>query len=118
MSHDLHLLLGRALGVLEAQPEGPRAAYSRRAYERYARRGVEGFAGWDIDERRADYLVRAGRRMLALERLQNGAERLSAALGGRDGDDAGPAAEEVRRCLEELREVRPRRRTGNGGDRP
>lgn len=111
MDASLHVLLGRALGVLEAQPEGPPPAnYSRRAYERYARRGLDGFAGWQVPPQVAGRLVRAGIRMAALDRLQSGARELGEALAGGDGAGADRAADEAREALEMLRSVPLRRR--------
>lgn len=110
------VLLGRAQGYLEAQPVGsPRSEYSRKAYERYARVGPEGFARWNVKPGFADHLVRSGIRMLALERLERGAELLRAALEAGDGGTAERAAAEVEECLAVLGQVRRRVRGPKGG---
>ena len=111
MDEGLLLLLGRAKGWLEAQPVGPpRANYSRRAYLRYAKRGLDGFAAWDVDAGHADHLVRAGIRLAALERLEAGARDLGEAIASRDVEAAERAAEEAREALALLRTVPYRRR--------
>ena len=106
---NLYLVLGRARGYLEAQPVGSvRKRYSRRAYERYARVGVDGFAGWRVSPERASTYVRSGVRMVALERLRDASDRLEAAL--RDGCDEAAvlASEDISAVLEMLAQV-PRR---------
>ncbi len=99
-------LLGRARGYLEAQPVGaPRPAYSRAAYERYARRGLDGFGAWTVSSAHAERLVRAGVRMVTLERLGRAAALLEAAVSDGDAEAAARAGAEVRECLEALARV-------------
>ena len=103
---ELDQLLGRAQGYIEAQPVGgERPAYSRAAYARYAKRGLEGFGKWGVRSADAERLVRAGVRMVTLERLKNGAGLLEAALADGDEGMARRAAEEVRECLDVLSKV-------------
>lgn len=103
---ELDQLLGRARGYIEAQPVGgERPAYSRAAYARYAKRGLEGFGKWGVRSADAERLVRAGVRMVTLERLRSGAELLEVALSNEDEGMARRAAAEVRECLEVLAKV-------------
>lgn len=108
---ELYLLLGRAKGALEFQPVGPpRRRTTEVSYRRYAERGLEGFAGWDVKPTAAQAFVRSARRFVALERLEAAATRLEAALRGRDREAALEAGREVEGLLATLREVRPARR--------
>lgn len=116
MDGGLERLLGRARGYLEAQPVGSRPGYSRAAYARYAQRGMQGFARWSVDPAGASRLVRAGIRMLALERLAGSAERLAEAMSRNEATMAAEAGAEVEAALAVLSEV-PRRVRGPNASR-
>lgn len=115
-------LLGRARGYIEAQPVGAaRPAYSRAAYERYARRGLAGFRDWHVASGDAERLVRAGTRMVTLERLARAADLLEAAIADENGVMADRASAEVEECLRVLRQVPLRvrgRKHGASRDEP
>lgn len=110
----LHELLGRAKGVLEAQPVGPpKQKATMVAYRRYARRGIEGFASWDVAPAQANRFVSSAVRAVTLERLKAAADELGDALQAGDPALAHHRGQEVSECLELLRRhpaVRPGKR--------
>jgi hypothetical protein len=111
----LHELLGRAKGALEFQPIGPpRKAETMVVYRRYAERGVEGFASWDVPPAQLRRFVSSALRAVTLERLAEATGRLEAALAAQDRETAMRVGEAVQECLDVLREhraVRPGRRS-------
>jgi hypothetical protein len=101
----LHELLGRARGVLEAQPVGPpKQRATMEAYRRYAARGVEGFASWDLPPAQVRRFVSSAVRAVTLERLAEAADELEAALAARDRAMAMRAGQTVQECLDVLRQ--------------
>ncbi len=106
---ELHRLVGRARGWIEAQPVGPaRRASTLAMYRRYAELGMDGVARWKLPEPVLRRMVEAGTRVVAVERLGVAVERLEGALASRDCG-LGEAAEEVRASLDLLATVPPRR---------
>jgi len=116
---EMHALLGRARGVLEAQPpRPPLRATTRAAYRRYAERGLAAFASWDVAPAAARRFVRAAVRAVELERLAEAADGLEAALAAGDEAGANEAAGRAKAALEVLRRHppgRPGRRVSGGG---
>jgi len=107
---ELYCLLGRANGVLEAQPLGPkRRPGTLAAYRRYAERGLEGFASWNVSPEQARTFVRSATRAVTLERLAVAGDVFEAALSSRDHARAVQAAAEVKELLHRLSEVRAAR---------
>lgn len=102
---ELYLLLGRARGVLECQPVGPpKQRTTMEAYRRYAARGVEGFASWDVSPAQVRRFVSSAVRAVTLERLAEAADELEAALAARDRGMAMRAGQTVQECLDVLRQ--------------
>lgn len=112
MAGELDCLLWRARGYLEAQPvQAGACGRSRAAYGRYARMGVEGIGRWDVPASQAQRLVRAGIRMIALDRLRQAVEALERALATGDAVAGEEAGQSIRTSLETLATV-PRRVPG------
>jgi hypothetical protein len=110
----LHELLGMARGVLEFQPIGPpKQRATMEAYRRYAARGIEGFASWDVAPAQANRFVSSAVRAVTLERLKAAADELGDALQTGDRALAQLRGQEVSECLDVLRRhpaVRPGKR--------
>jgi hypothetical protein len=113
----LHELLGRARGVLEAQPVGPpKQRATMEAYRRYASKGIEGFASWNLPPAQVRRFVSSAVRAVTLERLKVAADELGDALGAGDLALAQHSGQEVSECLDVLRR-HPAVRRGKRGSR-